>query len=224
MGYFVSRGRFVCSPMGMEIPRRAPRRPVTGSQERADRTRALVIDETVRCIVEEGYAAASARHIAERAGLTWGGIQYHFGDREALMMAVVDEGFTHLLRSLQTKVVSAESADLRKMADEIVTAAWAAFSTPTSMAALEILIATRASRGPDATRHLAELGTALSRLGRQIGRGLRSSHAGAVGNLLWAAMRGMVMAQMVIRDPIDTTRDRRELVDVIVSYIEQHQK
>ena len=46
----------------------APRRPANGSQLRADRTRALVIDETIRCILEEGFAAASAKHITERAG------------------------------------------------------------------------------------------------------------------------------------------------------------
>lgn len=209
----------------MATPRPAPRRPPGGSQERADRTRALVIEETVRCIVEEGYDAASARHIAERAGVTWGGIQYHFGDREALMMAVVDEGFAHLLTSLQAKPeASATSTSVRRMAESIVSTAWDAFSTPTSMAALEILIATRASREPAATEHLTELASALSQLGKRIGQGLRASHATAVGNLLWAALRGMVLAQMVVRTPIDTTPERRQLVDVLVTYIERHQK
>jgi TetR/AcrR family transcriptional regulator, regulator of cefoperazone and chloramphenicol sensitivity len=209
----------------MAIRRPAPRRPPGGNQERADRTRALVIEETVRCIREEGYAAASVRHIAERAGVTWGGIQYHFGDREALMMAVVDEGFAHLLGSLQARPDAvATSTTVRKMAESIVSTAWEAFSTPTSMAALEILIATRASREPAAAEHLSDLATALSQLGKQIGQGMRASHGTAIGNLLWAALRGMVLAQMVVPTLIDTTRERRELVDVIVAYIERHQK
>src|ERR1700755_1346841 len=78
----------------------SPRRPVNGKQLRADRTRATVIDETVRCVIEEGFAAASANHITERAGVTWGVIQYHFGDRDGLMMAVVDRGFAELLERL----------------------------------------------------------------------------------------------------------------------------
>jgi TetR/AcrR family transcriptional regulator, regulator of cefoperazone and chloramphenicol sensitivity len=206
-------------------PRRpAPRRPAGGSQERADRTRALVIKETVQCIIDEGYAAASARHIAERAGVTWGVIQYHFGDREALMMAVVDEGYAHLLQSLGTRLDVSPKLTVRSTAERIVTAAWEAFSTPTSMAALEILIATRADREPAATQHLTNLATALGQLGLQIGRGLRTSHAAAVGNLLWAALRGMVLAQMVVVTPIDTSKERRALVNVIVAYIEQHQK
>jgi AcrR family transcriptional regulator len=208
----------------MASPRPAPRRPPGGSQERADRTRALAVEETVRCIIEEGYEAASARHIAERAGVTWGVIQYHFGDREALMMAVVDEGFAHLLETLGTHPGVSPKLTLRKKAESIVATAWEAFSTPTSRAALEILIATRATREPAATEHLTELAKALNQLGKQIGQGLRASQGTAIGNLLWAALRGMVLAQMVVRTPIDTTRERRELVDVIVTYIERHQR
>ncbi len=44
-------------------------------------TRLKIIDATVRCIVEEGYSAATAKHVAERAGVTWGIIQYQCGDR-----------------------------------------------------------------------------------------------------------------------------------------------
>jgi TetR/AcrR family transcriptional regulator, regulator of cefoperazone and chloramphenicol sensitivity len=208
----------------MASPRPAPRRPPGGSQERADRTRALAVEETVRCIIEEGYEAASARHIAERAGVTWGVIQYHFGDREALMMAVVDEGFAHLLETLGTHPGVSPRLTIRKKTESVVTTAWEAFSTPTSRAALEILIATRATREPAATEHLTELAKALNQLGKQIGQGLRASQGTAIGNLLWAALRGMVLAQMVIRTPIDTTRERRELVDVIVAYIQRHQK
>jgi AcrR family transcriptional regulator len=183
-----------------------------------------VVRETVRCVVEEGYAAASARHIAERAGVTWGVIQYHFGDREALMMAVVDEGYAYLMDALGAPLDVSPRLSIRTTAERVVTTAWEAFSTPTSMAALEILIATRADREPAATQHLANLASALSQLGLHIGRGLRTSHAAAVGNLLWAALRGMVLAQMVVATPIDTSKERRALVDVIVTYTEQHQR
>jgi AcrR family transcriptional regulator len=208
----------------MASARPAPRRPPGGSQERADRTRALAMEETVLCIVEEGYAAASARHIAERAGVTWGVIQYHFGDREALMMAVVDEGFAHLLEALGTQPDLSARLTVRKKAERIVDTAWEAFSTPTSRAAIEILIATRASREPAATEHLTELATALAQLGKQLGQDLRASHGMAIGNLLWAALRGMVLAQMIVPTPIDTARERRELVDLIVAYVERHEK
>ena len=52
--------------------RPSPGRQSKRGQLRADRTRELVIEETVRCILEEGFAAASTRHIVERAKVSWG--------------------------------------------------------------------------------------------------------------------------------------------------------
>ena len=150
-------------------PAVAPRRPANGSQLRADRTRALVIDETVRCILEEGFAAASAKHITERAGVTWGVVQYHFGDRDGLLMAVVDKGFAELLEALRELPAGAEN--VRDRTEFIVNAAWEAFSSPTSMAALEILIATRAMRDSGATQHLADLANHVRQAGQAHRRG-----------------------------------------------------
>ena len=70
------------------------------AQERGERTRALVIDETIRCIREEGFAAASTRHIIDRAGVSWGVIQYYFGDRDGLLTAVIEHAITTLTASL----------------------------------------------------------------------------------------------------------------------------
>jgi AcrR family transcriptional regulator len=196
----------------------SPRRPAHGSQQRADRTRALVIDETINCILEEGFAAASAKHITERAGVTWGVVQYHFGDRDGLLMAVVDKGFGELLRALDELPLNTENTYERT--ESILTAAWEAFSSPTSMAALEILIATRAMRDTGASQHLSDLGSAFAKLGRDIGEGLDARHAAAIGNMIWATLRGLVVAQLVIPEPLDTSRERRALVDMITTYVD----
>jgi AcrR family transcriptional regulator len=196
----------------------APRRPANGSQVRADRTRALVIDETVRCILEEGFGAASAKHITERAGVTWGVVQYHFGDRDGLLMAVVDKGFAELLEVLRELPVGAENVGDRTKF--IVNAAGEAVSSPTSMAALEILIATRAMRDTGASEHLAALGTTFAKLGQHIGEGLDARHAAAIGNLIWATLRGLVVAALVVPEPMDTGRERRALVEMITRYVD----
>jgi TetR/AcrR family transcriptional regulator, regulator of cefoperazone and chloramphenicol sensitivity len=196
----------------------APRRPANGNQLRADRTRALVIDETIRCILEEGFAAASAKHITERAGVTWGVVQYHFGDRDGLLMAVVDKGFAELTEALRELPTGAEN--VRDRAEFIVNAAWEAFSSPTSMAALEILIATRAMRDTGASELLATLGNAFAKLGKDIGAGLDARHAAAIGNLIWATLRGLAVTAMVVPEPPDTRRERRALVDMITRYID----
>lgn len=197
----------------------APRRPATGSQARAERTRGAVIDETVRCILEEGFAPPSVRHITERAGLTWGVVQYHFGDLDGLLMAVVDKGFGELTAAL-SDVGTAVAPDLRTRTEFVIDTAWRAFSSPISMAALEILISTRAARDTAANTHLADIMRALTQLGRGLGEGLAAPHATAVGNLIWATLRGLVVAQLVSPRPLDSAAERRVLVDVLVAYIE----
>lgn len=204
-------------------PKIAPRRPPGGSQPRADRTREAVLDETVRCVIEEGFAAASAKHIAERAGVTWGVVQYHFGDRDGLLMAVVDRGFAELLDSLRHLPPPSRAQDRHAQVELVVRAAWEVFSSPTSRASLEILIATRAMRDKRATRHLVELHNAITELSRDIAEGLDSPHAAAIGDLIWAAMRGLVISQLVMAVPLDASRELTALVEVICAYLDQHQ-
>ncbi|AKK30475.1 TetR/AcrR family transcriptional regulator [Mycobacterium sp. EPa45] len=203
-------------------PKIAPRRPPGGSQVRADRTREAVLDETVRCVVEEGFAAASAKHIAERAGVTWGVVQYHFGDRDGLLMAVVDRGFTELLELLRNLPPPSAAQTRRKRVELVVHAAWEAFSSPTSRASLEILIGTRAMRDERGTRRLVELQRAISDLSRDIAEGLDNPHAVAIGDLIWATMRGLVITQLVMAVPQHSNRELTALVDVICSYLDRH--
>jgi AcrR family transcriptional regulator len=199
----------------------APRRPPTGTQARAERTRTAVIDETVRCLLDEGFAPPSVRHITERAGLTWGVVQYHFGDLNGLLMAVVDRGFDELLDALdELPTQDVREGSVAARTAFVVDTIWDAFSSPTSMAALEILISTRGLRDVVANTHLADLMATLSALGRHLGEGLSAPHAGRIGNLIWATLRGLVVAQMTWPEPVDSTRERQALVEVITAYIE----
>ena len=197
----------------------APRRPAHGNQARAERTRARAIEETVRCVLEEGIAAASAKHIAERAGMTWGVIQYHFGDRDGLLMAVVDLGFSQLLEALHALPPATAPIDGGRRAEQVVTAAWEAMSSPTSRAAIEILIGTRATRGAAAAGHLKRLAKAFSELGRAIDADLDTAESAALGEMLLSTLRGLVVTQLIMAAPVDTARDRSMLVDVISTYI-----
>jgi TetR/AcrR family transcriptional regulator, regulator of cefoperazone and chloramphenicol sensitivity len=208
--------------MTASTPRRppiAPTRPAGGAQARAERTRALIMDETVRCVVEEGFAAASAKHIAERAGVTWGVIQYHFGDRDGLLEAVVESGFDELRARMAT--VDVPQGSSREQVTALVDAAWDAFSTPTSRASLEILVATRARRDQATREHLAAMAGELTRLGTDlIGDRRHVGDASAIGDLLWATLRGLVLTQMVVDEPIDSTPERAALVDLLVVHLD----
>jgi AcrR family transcriptional regulator len=198
----------------------SPRRPANGKQLRADRTRAMVIDETVRCVLEEGFGAASAKHITERAGVTWGVIQYHFGDRDGLLMSVVDSGFSQLMASLSDVEPKLGAHAGRARIELLVTVVADAFLSPTSVAALEILIATRSGRPDGDQRHLLELFATLTDLGRYVAEGIDPERADAVGNLIWTTLMGAMVATMAVPGPVDVSRELRALTDVIAAYIE----
>ena len=189
----------------------APTRTTAAPRKRGDETRIKIIDETVRCVVEEGFAAATAKHVAERAGVTWGVIQYHFGDRNGLLMAVVDDGVAKLLESLSTADVG--DLPLRQRIETVVDIAWNCYSSPTSLAAFEIL---RATRGEASMRHLLEMNDAISGLGRLISDD--PAHR-EVAEVIWAALRGMVLAEMIVNQSIDWQRERRTLVEMAIRYL-----
>ncbi|WP_082690601.1 TetR/AcrR family transcriptional regulator [Mycobacterium sp. M26] len=203
-------------------PKVEPRRPPGGSQVRADRTRDRVLDETVRCVVEEGFAAASAKHIAERAGVTWGVVQYHFGDRDGLLMAVVDRGFGELLESLRALPPPSGALARRERVQLLVDEAWRVFSSENSRASLEILIGTRAMRDKRGTRHLVELHSAITDLSSEIAGDLDNPHAAAIGELIWATMRGLVISQLIMSVPVDTSRELAVLADAVCAYLDQY--
>jgi len=202
----------------------APRRPPTGGQARAERSRQSVIDETVRYILQEGFAPPSMRQITERAGLTWGVVQYHFGDLDGILMALVDKGFGELLETLDALPAQAAMRTLEQRPAFIVDAVWQAFSSPTSMAALEILIATRGARTPSANAHLAAMTKRLTEIGQHLGAEMPPSRADRLGNLIWATVRGLVAVQLTWPEPLDSTRDRQMLVEVITAYLADQRK
>jgi TetR/AcrR family transcriptional regulator, regulator of cefoperazone and chloramphenicol sensitivity len=157
-----------------------------------------------------------------RAGVTWGVIQYHFGDRDGLLTAVVDSGFDKLRARMAT--VGVAQGSTRDQVTSLVDAAWAAFSSPTSRASLEILIATRARRDRVTSEHLAAMAGELTRLGKAlIGTRRHVGAATAIGDLLWAALRGLVLTQMVVDEPIESSRELSALVDLLVARLDVDQ-
>ncbi len=64
---------------------------VTGrGSARSVGTRRLLVDAAIETLKSEGYAGASARAIAERAGSNQGLIFYHFGSVANLLLAALD--------------------------------------------------------------------------------------------------------------------------------------
>lgn len=196
-----------------------PRRPPSGSQARAQRSRRIVVEETVRYILEEGFPPPSVRRITERAGLTWGAVQYHFGDLNGILMAVVDAGFAEVLETLDTVAAHAPGISGEERPAYVVDAVWQAFSRPASIAAMQILIATRGDRPAAANARLADMAERITQIGAHLSADLDAALARRLGNLVWTTIRGMVTVQMLWPEPFGSSRDRQMLVEVISAFL-----
>ena len=86
---------------------------MTAAATTAAATRARLIDATIDCILEEGFYRASSNRIAERAGVTWGVIQHHFGTREALLLATFQHGMQELIETLESAVIAGDTFEAR---------------------------------------------------------------------------------------------------------------
>lgn len=194
----------------------APTRQTNAPRKRGDDTRARIVEETVRCILDEGFAAATAKHVAERAGVTWGVIQYHFGDRNGLLRAVVDDGVTRLLDRLTA--VDVGNLDLRQRIELVVDTAWECYSSPTSLAAFEILRATRASLGEHSQHHLVQMNSAIAGLGRLVSD---DPADGGVAGVIWATLRGVVLTQLTVGVAFDWQAERQALIEMVSHYLQR---
>ncbi len=74
--------------MGRSGTKSAVGRPVSSG---ARETREALVRAAVAALIEEGYAGASAREIAGRAGCNQGLVFYHFGTVANLLLAALDE-------------------------------------------------------------------------------------------------------------------------------------
>jgi len=71
--------------------------------------RGALLDAAAKCFGELGFAGASIREIAKHVGILPGSIYHHFPSKNALMLAVYEEGVRHILDAVQHRLKDAGS-------------------------------------------------------------------------------------------------------------------
>ncbi len=109
--------------------------------ERRERTRELLLDATIECLVELGYARTTVQEICLRAGLSRGAQQHHFTTKAELMTSALE----HLFKRLSDQILAA-TAELPSGPERIeagIDLLWRAYSGTLSTAAVELWVAAR---------------------------------------------------------------------------------
>ncbi|MFD9336120.1 ScbR family autoregulator-binding transcription factor [Streptomyces sp. NPDC060028] len=83
-------------------------------QERARRTREQILWAAAEEFKEKGYPTVTLQHVATRTGLTKGAVYFHYTNKEALAVAVVEEHYARW-EPLVTEVRESERSPLEIM-------------------------------------------------------------------------------------------------------------
>ena len=143
--------------------------------------------------------------------MSWGVIQHHFGDRDGLLTAVIEDAVDRLIASLEALSDPTQTNDT----ETLVRGTWEAFANPKAMAGLEILIATKELRTGFDARYMQRLGAALAALMQRIDTGADREHAVALGMVLWTTPVAMMIAEMFSTPPMAASDAQKAVVDLI---------
>jgi AcrR family transcriptional regulator len=126
--------------------------------ERSASTRALLLDATIECLIERGYAGTTTTEIAERAGVSRGAQLHHFPMKAELVAAAVEHLFLRRHDEFR-RAFDALPADVDRLAGAI-DILWPMVSGPTFYAWLELAVAARTD--PELRAQLAPIGERFS--------------------------------------------------------------
>ena len=93
--------------------RRAPARARRSHAERSAETRAKILAAVVDSIAEVGFHRTTAVEITRRAGVTWGAVQHHFGDKDGILVAVLEDAFRRFAARLESVAIDRISLERR---------------------------------------------------------------------------------------------------------------
>jgi AcrR family transcriptional regulator len=170
---------------------RPPRR--TQAQRRAE-TRAALLDATITCLVEHGYANTTTGRIADMAGVSRGAQFPYFPSRAALVGAAV----AHLAER-RTEAVLARFAERPISIEAWLDAMWEEHQGEVFDATLELWVASRtdAELRERLVRIERDVAAAVAR-GAQAALGAQARRDGFTGDLMFAlaTIRGVALLRI----------------------------
>ena len=158
-----------------------------------DLTRAKVIQAAIDCIYAEGFHAAHTNRIAEQAGVSWGVLQYHFGDKDGLLQAVLDNIFEDFTSTLGR--ADLQQGELKSRIRALVNVLWSLVSQPEYRVSIAIL--RNAGRSPDSNidgrKNLDKWSGEIAELWDQVFEEYQTetTKTETARRLLFAALRGL---------------------------------
>ncbi len=100
-------------------------------------TRARIIAAVTEAIAEVGFQRTTAAEIVQRAGVTWGAVQHHFGGKDGTLLAVLEDSFARFAERVGAVDVR---KPIEKRVSDFIDRAWEHFDSAHYRSTLEILL------------------------------------------------------------------------------------
>jgi AcrR family transcriptional regulator len=113
----------------------------TAQAIKSAKTRARLIEATIRCLVKYGYSSTTTLKVAEEAGLSRGAMLHHFESRRQLLQATLIE-----LHHKQLRAFRRAAGSLDHDARTLLHAYWDQVTRPNFIAFQELAIASRTDK------------------------------------------------------------------------------
>jgi AcrR family transcriptional regulator len=173
--------------------------------ERTAQTRAKLLDATIECLAEVGYAATTGREVAARAGVSRGAQTHHFPRRLDLIVGAVEEIGQRRLQQWTQALATLPPG--RKRLRRALDLLWEQFTSPLSIASTKLWIA--ADDDPELYERMIAMETGIAKSFRSHARKLLRDLARADGfdrnlSVALSAIRGLALVRAF--EPIEQKR------------------
>lgn len=126
-------------PSFMSLAQRARPRPRRTQAERSAATQARLVDATIDCLVDSGYAGTTTLAICRRARVSHGALLHHFRTRERLLGAALQVVHARLRGQVVSELERLPDGPAR--VEAMVDLMWSAFGSREFKAVLELWLA-----------------------------------------------------------------------------------
>ena len=174
-------------------PRRAAKPPRRQQAERSATTRRDLLDAAVGCLGEVGYQQLTMELVSTKAKVSRGAVQHHFGSRDDLILAVVEDIGAALV--IEEAVLTTTS--LPQQLDGTIDHDWKVLSSPQFAAVMQIWLAERGNADlfPKIQKTVTAVEKRLDRRWTQAfaGSGLNPTDIVSLRHVVLSALRGLCL-------------------------------
>lgn len=174
-------------------------------QARSRATRAKILDATIECLVQRGYAGTSTTEIGGRAGVSQGALFKHFGSKLDLLAAAVERLFEAMVADYQRQLAALATRAPEERLAAAIRLLRETFAEPRLQAAFELYVAARTD--PDLRAVIEPALRAHRDNLRSVARtlfpaeALRNPDFDAVVDVVLDTMQGAALGAVVLPDP-----------------------